>query len=132
MQESGMKKAIFMATAFLLTMKFSALPASSPDEIRQLLEAWGPKTVRTGVLVIVLPQRRITETIFAAVINTGICMFGVGLGRLNLDGVSEIWVLNQFERQGYVYEGGAAGCAEIKRAPKNVKRVALLGMSRLF
>ena len=73
------------------------------------LYLWQPTQVSldNGSLTIVLSERRITDTIYVAVI-TGICV-GALNGR-HLLSMNEVILLNQSSDQGYVYEAGTEDC----------------------
>lgn len=103
-----------------LALFFSCASAASADSLsnaRELVAMWQPNEVRISdrKLVIVLPQQRITDTIYLAVITSGLCL-GELMGK-EVSGISEIQVLNQFSAQGYVYEKGLEDCPEFNRTP---------------
>ena len=83
-------------------------------QIHKSLEMWQPKEVRvqSGVLSIISKERRITDTIYRAMITAGLCMGSISQPK-SLEAISEIRILNQFGRQGYVFEGGNEECSEI-------------------
>lgn len=104
------------------------------QQAKELLALWQPEAVslKGSTLTVVLPERQITEQIYLAVIKTGICV-GV-LTRKPLPGVSSIEVLNQFSRQGYVYEAGTEDCAQINDLPvgDRIGTLLVLGKTHAF
>ena len=92
----------------------SALAANPADDAREILALWKPKslTFGKGTLTIILPQRAITPDLYSGVLATGICLMGRGLSK-DFSAVRELVVLNEFARQGYVNEHGAADCDRI-------------------
>lgn len=124
--------------AILIALALSASPAlADPKPVQQakeLLALWQPDSVSLNrtTLTIVLPQRRITQQIYLAIIQTGICA-GPLIGKL-LPDVSSIAVLNQFSRQGFVYEAGTEDCAQINDVPVGDKSgtILVLGKTHAF
>jgi len=111
----------------------SKADAGSVSEVRMALEMWAPKAVvRNGTTIkVVLPQRRITEQIYTAAISAGICLY-VAAKKIRLAGVKEIQILNQFRRQGYVFEGGKKERDEMNRLPRSGQKIQLLGRTHLY
>lgn len=113
-----------------------AAPAFADPEAdaKELLTMWAPKSVqvKNGILTVALPQRRVTEEIYMAVMTAGLCP-GVLLDK-PLEGVREIHILNEHKVQGYVYEKGLEDCAEFNEMPAGDNRVPLgiLGATHLF
>ena len=107
-------KSFAVVLGILICVQAPALAAeTASQQAERALELWNPSSVdlnSSGNLVIVLPQRRITATIFRAVMTAGICGAGVIAHRSRFPGVRQISVLNQFGAQGYVFEGGAGEC----------------------
>jgi len=114
--------------SLLVFMPAIALAGSQEAEIRQSLEMWQPKSVKVqgGIVSIVSNERRITDTIYEAMITAGICLVTIPRPK-SLKGVSEIRILNQFSRQGYVFEGGSPECNEIINMPGNKAKIYVLG-----
>jgi len=114
--------ALGICTSLALTLSAAADVVS---DARELAMMWQPKVVRfeKGSLTLVLPQRSISEEIYFAVLTSGLCL-GPLLGK-PLTGVSEIVVLNQFERQGYVYEKGLEACREFNERPAGDPRTRI-------
>lgn len=109
-------KKIILSFALL----FSCASAASADNLanaRELVAMWQPNevTISDQKLIIVLPQQRITDTIYLAVITSGLCL-GELFGK-EVSGISEIQILNQFSAQGYVYEKGLEDCRKFNRTP---------------
>jgi hypothetical protein len=120
-----------------LTLIFFLLPTivtagNQEAQIQKSLEMWQPKEVRVqnGVLSIISKERRVTDTIYRAMITAGLCMGTMSQSK-SLDGISEIRVLNQFGRQGYVFEGGNAECSEILKMPGRKTELYVLGRTHM-
>lgn len=125
-----MKKiGIFMMLSFWASM---AAANSTEDDATQSLEMWEPKEVRVDgdSLIIISKERRITDQIYRAMIVSGLCM-GTISRPSSLDGISEIQVLNQFGRQGYVFEGGKGECEKINNMPANKTEMYVLGRTHM-
>lgn len=105
-----------ICAAALLAAPTQADPVANA---RELTAAWKPIEVRAkgDSLVIVLPQRRITETIYLAVLTSGLCL-GPLLNK-PVQGISEVRILNEFAAQGYVYEKGLEDCGTFNSRPTN-------------
>ena len=104
--------------ALLAAILPSALAANPADDARDVLAMWEPKAVTfsEGILTVILPQRAITPDLYSGVLAVGICAMGNGLGK-DFSTVRELVMLNEFARQGYVNEHGAADCDRINAAP---------------
>ena len=94
---------------------------------------WQPLSVeRVGsTLIVVAKERQVTQTVYEAMILIGLCGH-VDAGRIALEGITEIAILNRFGGQGWVFEGGAVACGDIMAAPRDGRRIRLLGQSRLY
>ena len=103
------------------------------SDIQKAVEGWGPLAVemRPVTLRVVLNQQQVTETIYEAVILSGICAF-VQAGLIEISGIEEIEILNRFGAQGYVFEGGAQECRGLEKIPRERRNLYLLGMTHLF
>lgn len=101
-----------------------ALADPVPPAIPQAVKLQAPKQIAfdQGQVVIVLPQPKVTELIFGAAMNS-ICFSahqGADWGKIP---VREIYVLNQFAVQGWVFEGGAAECREWLSKPAGEDKI---------
>ena len=123
-----MKKMLFMGILPLLLM------AQPSKEIQQSLATWQPisMTIKSGNLLIVTKENRVTDTIFKAIIKNGVCM-PIWLGsKKALNGIKEITILNKFQKQGYIFEGGKNACQEMGNLKDKQSDFYLLGHSRLY
>jgi len=120
--------------ALLAAMLPSVLAAGPLKDAKEVLEMWAPKsvTLNNGTLTVVLPQRRITQDIYTGVLTAGLCM-GPALGK-DFSAITELVVLNQFARQGYVFERGAQDCDRINKAPagSDTLRLIILSATHLY
>lgn len=109
-----------------------ALANSVEEQAKQSLEMWEPNEVRVDgeSLTVISKERRVTGQIYRAMIVSGLCMGTIPRPN-SLDGVSEIRILNQFGRQGYVFEGGKEECEEINNMPANETEIYVLGRTHM-
>ncbi|WP_179153007.1 hypothetical protein [Chromohalobacter israelensis] len=109
-----------------------ALASTVEEKAKQSLEMWEPNEVRVDgeSLTVISKERRITDQIYRAMIVSGLCMGTIPRPN-SLDEVSEIRILNQFGRQGYVFEGGTEECEEINNMPANETEVYVLGRTHM-
>ena len=100
---------VFVSVLTLFCATVLPVFAGDIEDARESLYLWQPTQVslENGSLTIVLSERRITDTIYVAVIS-GICV-GALNGR-HLPSMNEVILLNQFSNQGYVYEAGTEDC----------------------
>lgn len=121
---------IFMPLAAGLLVAASAAAQEPDQEIVALFDSWAPLAVdhAGSDLVVILPQPRITLQIFHAVVGFGLCL--AEPLDVDISEVGELVVLNQFGVQGFVFEGGAAGCEEVLSAPSNLSEIVIAGQSR--
>ncbi len=108
------------------------LAGNQEAEIRQSLEMWEPKKieVKNSVLSIITKERRVTDTIYQAIIRAGVCMGTISRKKSLVD-ISEIRVLNQFGHQGYVFEGGISECNEIVKMTGSKTKIYILGRTHM-
>ncbi|WP_205343128.1 hypothetical protein [Denitrificimonas caeni] len=99
---------------------------------KQSLLMWDPVEIRVDgeSLTIISKEGRITDQVYRAMIVNGLCM-GTILSPSSLDEISEIKVLNQFGRQGYVFKGGKDECEEINNMPANKTEMYILGKTHM-
>lgn len=107
-------KNVLFAVAGGLAAAMVAVPALAdavPAPITKALKVYAPERTMfdQGQLVVVLPQPRITDKIYGAVLGS-VC--GTVWLKEDWGGakVREIYVLNQHAAQGYVFEGGKVEC----------------------
>ena len=112
----------------------SQAQADTRANAADLTAMWQPEQIRISgeKLILVLPQHRITEQIYLALLTTGLCMGP--LIEKPLDGISEIQVLNQFRAQGYVYEKGLEDCEAFNNRPAGdaMTKIQVLGATHLY
>lgn len=105
---------------FLLMMQF-CFTSFAKGEIKGLeninegLIPWSPKRIveiEEGKLRIILNSNQVNETTYYAVLKTGICLTKV-IMKKEFSGIREIQIINQFERQGFVFEGGERDCKKM-------------------
>lgn len=117
----------------ILSLWASMVAANSVEEYaKQSLEMWEPNEVRLDgqSLIIIAKERRVTDKIYRAMIASGLCM-GIIRRPNGLDGISKIKVLNQFGRQGYIFEGGEEECKEVNDIPANEVEMYIIGRTHM-
>lgn len=122
-----------IALIVVLTLWAPMVMASSiENQAKQSLEMWEPNDVRVNgeSLTIISKERRITDQIYRAMIVSGLCMGTIPHPR-SLDGIAEIRILNQFGRQGYVFEGGKKECEEINDMPASETEMYVLARTHM-
>lgn len=88
--------------------------------------------MNNGNVLITTNEYRVTDTIYSAIINNGVCM-PLWLGNSSsLDGVKSIMVLNKFKKQGYVFEGGADVCNKLGKLKSQQAKIYLMGNSHIY
>lgn len=109
-------KRFFAAAITTAILPFAAI-ADVRSDAKEALTMWQPTSVafEGGTLTVVLPQQRITEEIYTAVMTAGLCLWSAA-GK-DFSPVTELVVLNQHQRQGYVNENGTQDCAAINKLP---------------
>lgn len=109
-----MKKILLILTIIIFSF------ASKLQDISKSLTPWGPLNIeiKHRNLIITTKERRVTDTIFLAMITDGLCM-NYYFNKHLLDGISKITILNKFNYHGYVLEGGADVCAQIGKMKNN-------------
>jgi hypothetical protein len=107
--------------------------ADAVADAEKALEMWEPISVekKGASLVVVAKERRVTATVYNAMIGAGICL-SAGTGRAALSGVEEIVILNRFNAAGWVFEGGAEACKLLAKVPVSKLNVMIAGRSHLY
>lgn len=116
-----------LATAALLLLMAGAAAAGEADRIVAIANAvgaWEPfaVTVSDGGIAVAFDRHSIDEGTYRGIIVDGICA-AYGRGPFLLDGISEVAVLDR-EQRGWVYDGGAKGCAEINASPETAEAIS--------
>jgi len=125
-----------MKIKFLILVTFlsplMAFANNQVSEIRESLFMWQPIeiSVNNGILSIISKERRVTDTIYNAMIRSGVCMGTIPFPN-SLKGIKEIRVLNKFGRQGYVFEGGKSECGDLVKMSGSDTDIFILGRTHL-
>ena len=103
------------------------------DEAYEALAQWEPQHIfrDKSLLFIITKEPRVTEVIYAAMLNAGLCTY-VQANRIELRGINQITFLNNRGMSGWVFEGGASLCGEISAEPSSNGNVKLLGRTHLY
>ena len=127
-------RAAFLALLLLMSAQTHVVSQEIPPGLKSALEGWAPMALEVDGrdLVIVLPQRQVTDMIYRFVIDVGICSFAVHNGA-DLTGFADVQVVNQWRHQGWVLDGPlSAACEELRSATREQKMLTLLGRSHLL
>lgn len=127
-----MKRLVLVLLLTLLSVP-SAFAGDAPQILLDNVSPWAPKAIvkEKDKLSIVLDQRKITPTIYEAIMTSGVC-YASDKDLNVLSGVNQVEILNTFGRQGYVFTGNAAICRDILDASKDLSKILLMGNSRLY
>ncbi|MFG5384521.1 hypothetical protein [Yoonia sp. R2-816] len=120
----------FRPLAFAMTLTPIMVLADTISDANERFSQWQPNSIRLdtgGVLRVILPQSRITDSIYYASIQSGFC-FGPLLGQ-NMPEVESVFILNESETQGWLFEGGTAACEHINDAPASGARTIIAGQT---
>lgn len=103
---------------------------ASAGDLNKSLTLWQPVSVsnENSQLTIKLPQPRITDAIFKQVISAGVC--SVVWDGTDLPDVKSVLVVNEFGKQGYIFEGGTPECKEMGELSGEQSSIYLLGKTR--
>lgn len=128
---SSFKRALVIPIAIVVPLATGY--AGPVEDAETALEPWQPVEVRRNgaTLIVQLPQRRITLTIYEAVMVAGLCP-SVGMDWADLGNIEHVCILNSFNTQGFVFEGGQAACKEIAKLPIKDAKGSLLGHTHAF
>lgn len=116
-----------------------ATPNTAIKALAQDLKSFNPASItahqgseKKEIVVIVLPQARITETIYTAAIK-GACMrLWMDPKDKYLNSVAQIAVLNQRAKQGYVFEKPKETCKQMGEAVGNKSNIFLMGNTHMY
>lgn len=116
----------------VLATFFQSLPAASDTltDANEIFAQWDPKSIEItgdGVLRVTLNEQRITDTIFYAVVQGGFCLGP--LLDMKMPDVKSVFVLNNIQAQGWLFEAGTNACTQINNAPANNAKILIAGQS---
>ena len=126
-----MNQVVCAAAAACFAMSASA---DAVDDAREVLKSWAPTSIeeQEGTLTVILPQRQITPDIYSASILAGLCL--APIFDLELEGVREVEILNEFGAQGYVRESGIEGYEELNelRVDDSNRTLYLMAQTHIY
>lgn len=133
-----MKKLLLLPLMCAASLAF-ATPNTAIKALAQDLKSFNPASItahqgskKKEIVVIVLPQARITETIYTAAIK-GACMrLWMDPKDKYLNSVAQIAVLNQLAKQGYVFEKPKETCKHMGEAVGNKSNIFLMGNTHMY
>ena len=133
-----MKKLLLLPLMCAASLAFAA-PNTAIKALGLDLKSFSPASItahqgaeKKETVVIVLPQARITDTIYTAVIK-GACMrLWLEPKDKYLNSVAQIAVLNQWAKQGYVFEKPKETCKQMGEAVGNKSNILLIGNTHMY
>ncbi len=133
-----MRKLLLLPFACAASMVFAA-PNAAIKALGQDLRSFNPASItahqgseKGETVVIVLPQARITDTIYSVAIK-GACMrLWLNPKDKYLNTVGQIAVLNQTAKQGYIFENPKETCRQMGEAVGNKSNILLMGKTRIY
>ena len=133
-----MKKLLLLPLMCAASLAF-ATPNTAIKALAQDLKSFNPASItahqgseKKEIVVIVLPQARITETIYTAAIK-GACMsLWMDPKDKYLNSDAQIAVLNQWAKQGYVFEKPKETCKQMGEAVGNKSNIFLMGNTHMY
>jgi hypothetical protein len=123
-----MKKILFIVLITIFSF------ARQIDDIYKSLKSWAPLNIQiqSNNLIVTTKENRVTDTIYLAMINYALCTdyyFNKNL----LNGIKSIYILNRYNHQGYVLDGGADICEKIGKMKDNNRiKFIILGKTHLY
>lgn len=124
-----------MNKIFLTSLFLSGFACAGNGVLEDSLNSWQPlSVVKDGNDVIVaLNERRVTDVIYDAVVQNGICMPSwLGKGEEYLRELNSISVVNMYKKQGYILLAPQSACKAIGEASSKNAKVLVMGNSRTF
>lgn len=103
---------------------------ASTGALKKSLTPWQPISIsnENSRLTIKLPQPQITNTMYKNIIPSGVC--SVVWDGADLPDVKSVLVVNEFGKQGYIFEGGTPECKEMGELSGEQSSIYLLGKTR--
>ena len=107
--------------------------AGQIQDLSQSVKTWGAvANIQNNHLVITTPQNRVNDKIFQSIIQNGICMHSYFTPNL-LNGIKDIYVMNKYNKQGYVLEGSSDICSKIGNMKDDNKvKLYLISKSHMY
>lgn len=115
---------------FAFTLTTYTAHANDISTLKKSLKPWQPIEVSKSkdAVTVVIDDRQITDTIYDAVINAGVCpnIWTNDVPAKYLESVKELHIVNKHKAQGYVFENPLNSCNEMgKEAPEKAKTIML-------
>lgn len=126
-------KLIVLVTSAILAGSASA---SDITTLTKSLKPWQPVEITKSkdAVTVVIDDRQITDTIYDAVINAGVCpnIWTKDVPAKYLESIKELRIVNKHKAQGYVFENPLDSCNEMgKETPEKAKTI-MLSNTHLF
>ncbi|MFM5835756.1 hypothetical protein [Aeromonas caviae] len=119
---------------YLFTLLFFSFCSQAGTALNSALKPWSPSSItkKGEVLHISIPQANITDSMYKSIIKMGVCPVVWDGKTAEFDGVKEIALLNQYGKQGYVFENAAEACTEMGKLSGSASDTYLLSVTRLY
>lgn len=130
-KKGGIMKSLFVF--FLVSLcPIVSFADSIEHSVSKKLSSLNVETVQhSGArLKIISNENKVTDSIYRAMIG-GICM-GYLMEPESLSGITEIQIVNRWDKQGYVFEGGGKECQEYNNLPVTDTKIFILGKTHLL
>ncbi|EPV3025866.1 hypothetical protein ABI309_02415 [Citrobacter youngae] len=126
-------KLIVLVTSAILAGSASA---SDITTLTKSLKPWQPVEITKSkdAVTVVIDDKQITDTIYDAVINAGVCpnIWTKDVPAKYLESIKELRIVNKHKAQGYVFENPLNSCNEMgKETPEKAKTI-MLSNTHLF
>ncbi|EPG6463175.1 hypothetical protein QBF99_003397 [Citrobacter freundii] len=110
--------------------------ASDITTLTKSLKPWQPVEITKSkdAVTVVIDDRQITDTIYDAVINAGVCpnIWTKDVPAKYLESIKELRIVNKHKAQGYVFEKPLDSCNKMgKETPEKAKAI-MLSNTHLF
>ena len=128
----------YIKTIVLLALTLTTYNAHANDisTLKKSLNPWQPIEVSKNkdTVTVVIDDRQITDTIYDAVINSGVCpnIWTKDVPAKYLESVKELRILNKHKAQGYVFENPLNSCNEMGKEPPEKAKTIMLSNTHLF
>lgn len=121
----------------MITALIGSLLCISPamaSDLTPSLKPFSPLavTVTGNQLTIQLAQPAITDALYSTVLKNGVCDPVWSGNAKALDGITEVAIINQHAKQGFVFEGGAPECQALGELSGNASAAYVLGKTHLY
>lgn len=124
----------YLMLPVLLGLSFGALSETINEKVLQKsTNLWQPLSIQEDkkIITLILNEQKVTDQIYSNIIKNGVCTpLWLDENKKYLTGINEINVLNQYSKQGYVFESPKQACDAIGKSNDQEAGVRLMGATR--